>query len=68
MKNISTAILHQLSAALFDKDFFRVGYLLMALSESSESATVLKDKAVSWLSVEILEASRMTLGSVMICG
>ena len=54
MKNISTAILHQLSAALFDKDFFRVGYLLMALSESSESATVLKDKAVSWLSVEIL--------------
>ena len=54
MKNTSTAILHQLSAALFDNDFFRVGYLLMALSESSESATVLKDKALSWLSVEIL--------------
>lgn len=54
VKNISTAILHQLTAALFDKDFFRVGYLLMALSEAPEDAATLKNKALSWLSVEIL--------------
>lgn len=54
VKNISTAILHQLTAALFDKDFFRVGYLLMALSESPEDAVTLKNKTLSWMSVEVL--------------
>lgn len=54
MTNRSSAILHQLTTALLNRDLFHIGYLLMAYAETGEDASVLKHRLMSWIAIETL--------------
>ena len=54
MTNRSSAILHQLTTALLNRDLFHIGYLLMAYAETGEDASVLKHRLMSWIAIETI--------------